>query len=346
MSSDVADPSRARGAFGEGPRGGEGRCPTTASPPNAAVCPDGRVSGGRGGVDTKGVHKPLGREKRRFFADIHRMANKNRSRKSEENFHIYTVDGINFARTCKITDIPAGEGDELYVDCLPVELTDEFVEVLRRGVKILYLRRLTILAKKRKELQLSKTSRNDIKLLMALDPKWFREVDENYLVMRRLTAAFRSLLRTHASILNKAKALQDAEKNVLMKSARAVEESMMELASSIVSEAEKRYPYFNKVVEVIGITGENHLLAREALAEIMPYIERTRSFKRLKRFFGLFEAKNRVNKIYSKTARYALSRLTAAVLKNTHHRARDEEQLLKRIWKTVKETRERLGAPA
>ncbi|MEM4411118.1 MAG: hypothetical protein QXT61_05380 [Candidatus Caldarchaeum sp.] len=274
------------------------------------------------------------------------MANKKRSGKNDENYHIYSVDGENFHKACKITDIPVEHGDELYVDTVPVELTDEFIEVLRRGVKVLHLRRLNILAKKREELGLSKTSRNDIRTMMAIEPKWFREVDENFLVMRRLTTAFRSLQRVHGSILNRAKALQDVEKMILMESVKAVEESMMEMASSIVSEAEKRYPYFKKVVDELGITGENHLLAREALAEIMAYVVRTKSFKRLKKFFGLFEGRKGVNKIYSKPTRHALVRLTTAVLKNTHHKAKDEEQLLKRIWKTVRETRERLEEPA
>ncbi|MEM2238436.1 MAG: hypothetical protein QW351_08745, partial [Candidatus Caldarchaeum sp.] len=136
-----------------------------------------------------------------------------------------------------------------------------------------------------------------------------------------------------------------AEKRILMKSVKAVEESMMEMASSIVSETEKRYPQFNKVVEELGITGDNHLFAREALAEIMPYVVRTKSFKRRKKFFGLFEGRKGVNKFYSKTARFALTRLTTAV-NSPAHKARDEEQLLKRIWKTVRETREKLEAPA
>ncbi|MEM0482119.1 MAG: hypothetical protein QXM16_04425 [Nitrososphaerota archaeon] len=307
----MATPLDARGAFEEGARGGEGRCPTTDSPPGAAVCPDGRASGGRG--DT------LGREKRRFFADIHRMADKNRSRKSEENFHVYTVDGINFAKTCKIADIPAEHGDELYVDTIPVELTEEFVEVLRRGVKILYLRRLTMLAKKRKELQLPKTSRNDVRAMMALDPKWFREIDEGFLVMRRLVSGYRSLLKSHAALTNRMKALNGSERDILKNAVRALEEQMKVMAKVIVDEAEKRYPYFNKVVEDLGITS---LLSKESLAEIIPYVERTRSFSRLKNFFGLFKGRKGVNKFYSKTARYALSRLTAAVLKNTPSKGR------------------------
>jgi len=219
------------------------------------------------------------------------------------------------------------------VDVIPVELTDEFIEVLRRGVRVFYLRRLTLMARKREELGLSKTSRNDVRTMMALETRWFREVTEDYLVMRRLTTAYRSLLRIHASILNRAKALQDVEKMILMESAKAAEGSMRELASLIVAEE-------------LGITGDNHLFAREALAEIISYVERSTSYRRLREFFGLFKGRKGVNKFYSKTARVALVRLTSATLHNTIHRARDEEQLLRRIWKTVKETRERLEAPA
>jgi len=282
----------------------------------------------------------------RFFADIHRLANKKRGRKTEENFHTYSIDGENFSRVRRITDIPAEADDELYVDTVPVELTDEFIELLKRGVRVLYLRRATVLAKKREELGFSKTARNDVRAMMQIEPRWFFEADESYLVIRRLAARFRSLQRTYLSYLNRAKALPDDDRRLFMEVVHAVEKSMMETASSIVSEAEKRYPCFKKVVEELGITGENHLLAREALAEIMAYVIRTKSFKRLKKFFGLYEGKKGTVKNYSKPARHALSRLTTTVLKNTHHKARDEEQLLKRIWKTVKETRKRLEAPA
>ncbi|MEM1943496.1 MAG: hypothetical protein QXO30_00820 [Candidatus Caldarchaeum sp.] len=38
----------------------------------------------------------------------------------------------------KIIDIPAEEGDELHADTVPIELTDEFIELLRRGIGVLY----------------------------------------------------------------------------------------------------------------------------------------------------------------------------------------------------------------
>ncbi|MEM2582494.1 MAG: hypothetical protein QXD09_06820, partial [Candidatus Caldarchaeum sp.] len=231
----------------------------------------------------KQVYEPPGRVGRRFYADVHRLANKNRKRKNDEQHHVYSNDGEGFYRVSRVSEIPAEQGDELYVDTIPVELTDEFIEVLRRGVKVLYLRRMSVMAEKREELGLSKTSRNDVRAMMHIEPIWFREVDEDYLVMRRLTTAFRSLQRTYLSYLNRAKALPDDDRRLFMEVVHAVEKSMMETASSIVSEAEKRYPYFNKVVEELGITGENHLIAKEALAEIIPYVERTKSFKRLKK---------------------------------------------------------------
>ncbi|MEM4306652.1 MAG: hypothetical protein QXD61_11865 [Candidatus Caldarchaeum sp.] len=233
------------------------------------------------------------------------------------------------------------------MDTIPVELTDEFIEVLRRGVRVFYLRRLTLMARRREELNMSKTARNDIRALKSLEHKWFREVIEDYLVMRRLSTAFRSLLRMHANILNRAKALQDAEKMVLMKSAKVVEESMCELSLLIVAEAERRYPQFNKVVEELGITGDNHLFAREALAEVMMYVNMSRGYRRLTKFFGLFKGRKGINKFYSIPARAALARLTTGVLGKPHHRAEDEERILQTIWTTIRgEPRERLETPA
>ncbi|MEM1978953.1 MAG: hypothetical protein QXL72_08625, partial [Candidatus Caldarchaeum sp.] len=111
-------------------------------------------------------------------------------------------------------------------------------------------------------------------------------------------------------------------------------------------EASKRIPGFDKAVANLGITGENHLFSREALAEVLLPFAGSRSFRRLRKFFGLFPAKRGVNKFYSKDSRHALSRLATAVLANTRHSAKDEQMLLKKLWETVREPRERLETPA
>jgi hypothetical protein len=285
---------------------------------------------------------------RRFYIDIHRLANKNRKNKTEESYHIYTIDGEMFGKARTLMDITAKEGDELYVDTIPIELTDEFIEMLRRGVRVFYLRRPTLIARKRKELGLSKTSRNDLRAMMTLEPKWFIEVGEDFLVIRRLAATFRSLLKTHVSLLNRAKALQEAERKILIDSVKSLEKSMSDMAMLIVAEAEKRMPAYRKVVEALGISGDNYLFAKEALAEIMPYIDRSTSCRRIMKLLGLYRGHRGVDKFYNKPARSALSRLTAALLNNTYHRAKDEEKILRRIWTTIKqsEPQERLGAPA
>ncbi|MEM4298626.1 MAG: hypothetical protein QW815_09710, partial [Nitrososphaerota archaeon] len=57
------------------------------------------------------------------------------------------------------------------------------------------------------------------------------------------------------------------------------------------------------------------------------------SYKRFRRFFGLFRGRP---KLYNGAVRSALSRLTLVVLNNPKHRARDEERILRMIWMTVR----------
>ncbi|MEM4305995.1 MAG: hypothetical protein QXD61_08480, partial [Candidatus Caldarchaeum sp.] len=149
---------------------------------------------------------------KRWFADIHRLANKRRS-KTEENYHVYT-DGVEFGTAERLVDIPMKAGDSLYVDTIPVEITDEFIELLRRGVRVFYLRRLTLLKKMYEKLQMkSKTARNDLRAMMAVESRWFREVSEDFLTMREMISAFRCLERTKQRFENQLKAASEATKD-------------------------------------------------------------------------------------------------------------------------------------
>jgi len=270
------------------------------------------------------------------------LANKKRSGKNDENYHIYSVDGENFHKACKITDIPVEHGDELYVDTIPVELTDEFIEVLRRGVKVLYLRRLNILAKKREELGLSKTSRNDIRTMMAIEPKWFREVDEDYLVIRRLFSDYRSLLKSYVSLTNRMKASSGVGRDVLKDAVKSLEEQMNAIAEIITSETSKRIPAYSRVVETLGIGGDNRLMARVALAELMTYVDFRKGIRKIKDYVGLYKVdrKSGKPKIFSRHLRRALQRLTMALKGRQIIKAKDEEQTIRRIREAVR--RERL----
>jgi DNA-directed RNA polymerase subunit N (RpoN/RPB10) len=146
----------------------------------------------------------------KFYADVHK------TKKNSEMYRItYTSDGTTFRHVDSLGEIPAGPGDRLFMDTLPVQHTDGAIELLGRGVEVYCLRRLTLLRKVREELRLPKSSRGDIRALMSVEERWFRRVTEDFLVMRRMVLAHRSLLKTHQQLLNKYKALSDSEREVL-----------------------------------------------------------------------------------------------------------------------------------
>jgi hypothetical protein len=119
--------------------------------------------------------------------------------------------------------MPAGPGDQVLVDTLPVQHTDGAIELMRRGVEVYYLRRLTLIEKMRREHKLPKTARGDIKALMSVEERWFRRITGDFLVMRRMILAYRSLLRSHQQLLNKYRALSEVEKVVLKPAISSIE---------------------------------------------------------------------------------------------------------------------------
>jgi hypothetical protein len=92
-----------------------------------------------------------------------------------------------------------------------------------RGVEVYYLRGLTLLEKARGELKLPKSTRRDIKALMSIEERWFRSVTEDFLVMRRMILAHRSLSKTHQQLMNKYRALSDVEREVLKPAISSIE---------------------------------------------------------------------------------------------------------------------------
>jgi hypothetical protein len=83
---------------------------------------------------------PMGEGVNRFFCDVHRKA------KNGEGYRItFTTDGVTFRHVDSFTDIPATAGDTVFVDAIPLQHTDGLVELLRRGVEVYYLRRLTLI---------------------------------------------------------------------------------------------------------------------------------------------------------------------------------------------------------
>ena len=291
-------------------------------------------AGGGGCPSPDKAHAPEGKGVR-YFCDIHRKA------KNGEGYKItFSLDGVTFKHVDRFEDIPAKAGDKIYTDTIPLNYTNGAIELLRLGIELYCLRRTTLIEKRRKELGLSKTTRNDIKILMSIEEQWFRKLSEDFLIMRRMISAHRSLQRTHQQLENKCKALSEAEKYTLKTAIKALENQMNEMAKKIAEEAVRRYPAYNKLVTELGIDG--NLQAMEALAEVLVYPE-WRSWRRTRNYFGLWprDRKNRYHK--SKTARQALERLTIAV-KGYGVKGRDLEEVLKTVWLTLKT--QKTGPPA
>jgi hypothetical protein len=71
-------------------------------------------------------------------------------------------------------------------------------------------------------------------------------------------------LKTHQQLLNKYKALSEAEREVLRQVIESLEVQMEEVARMIVGEAGKRYQAYNRLVDWLGIRG--NIKAQETLA--------------------------------------------------------------------------------
>jgi hypothetical protein len=324
--------------MGLGPSGKAMAGNVVAAPAPGSLNNTNSIKGAEGGgcPSPDKAHAPVGKGVNRFFCDVHRRA------RNGEGYRItFTIDGVTFKHVDGFAEIPVRAGDKVFVDVVPLQHTDGAVELLRCGVELYCLRRLTLIKERREELKLPKTTRGDIKALMSIDERWFRKLSEDFLIMRRMISAYRSLLRSRQQLENKCKALSEAEKHTLKPAIKALENQMDEMAKQIAEEACRRYPAYNNLVEVLGIDG--NLQAMEALAELMTYIDLTYSWTKIRNYLGLWkrDRKNRYHK--SKTARQALERLTITI-KAHRMKGRDLEEALKTIWTTLRT--QKTGPPA
>jgi hypothetical protein len=268
----------------------------------------------------------------KFYADVHR------TKRNGEGFRItYTTDGITFKHVDSFSEIPAGPGDKLFMDTIPPQHTDGAIELLRKGVEVYYLKRFTLIEKARRELRLPKNARGDIRALMSVEEGCFRRVTEDFLVMRRMILAYRSLLKTHQQLLNKYRALSEAEREVLKPAISSIEKQLEEMAKKITEEAGKRYPAYNVLLEGLGIDGS--LAGREALAELLTYADFVNSSLRgLKKLVGLYKPINSSRteywRLYDGKLRYAVNRLAMAFYNNRPN-GRQCWELVKQIKQLV-----------
>ena len=278
----------------------------------------------------------------KFYADVHR------TKKNSERYRItYTTDGTAFKHVDSFKEVPAGPGDKLFMDTLPPQHTDGAIELLRRGVEVYYLRRLTLIEKMRREHRLPKSARGDIKALMSIEERWFRRVTEDFLVMRRMILAYRSLMKSYIQLVNKAKALSERERITLKPAISSIEKQLEEVARMIVEEAGRRYQAYNRLIGELGVRG--NIKAQEALAELMTYLDPSKGFRKTRNLLGLFKPIRGGRKIYSGHLRRALQRLTASTnnIRTCELTTKMEKEILSRIWRTYRmEALGRLAMPA
>jgi hypothetical protein len=271
----------------------------------------------------------------RYFCDVHRRA------RNGEGYRItFTTDGVTFKHVDSFAEIPVKAGDKVFVDVIPLNHTDDAIGLLRHGVELYCLRRLTLIEKKRGELKLPKTTRGDIKVLMSIEERWFRKISEDFLAMRRLISIYRTMLKTHQQYLNRYKAFSEKERSGLKPVINVLEKQMNIMAKKIAEEAGRRYPTYNKLVEELGIA--DNTTAMEALAELMAYVDFS-SWTRVRNYLGMWKRDRKTRYHRSKTARRALERL-AMTIKGYGVKGRDLEEVLKTIWTTLRT--QKTGPPA
>jgi len=194
---------------------------------------------------------------------------------------------------------------------------------------------------------LPKSARGDIKVLMNIEERWFRRVTEDFLVVRRMIVAYRTMMRTHQQLLSRYSVLPEAEKEVLRPVIKSLEVRMEEMAGMITEEAGKRYPAYNRLVDGLGIRG--NIKAQEALAELITYLDPSKGFRKTRNLLGLFKPIRGRRKIYSGHLRRALQRLTVSAnnIRTRQLTTKMEKEVLTRIWRMYRqEALGRLAIPA
>jgi hypothetical protein len=189
--------------------------------------------------------------------------------------------------------------------------------------------------------------KGDIKALMNIEEGWFRRVTEDFLVLRRMILVYRSLLKTHQQLVNKAKSLSESGRITLKPVISSIEKQLGEMAGMIAEEAGKRYQAYNRLVDGLGVRG--NIKAQEALAELIAYLDPSKGFRKTRNLLGLFKPIRGRRKIYSGHLRRALQRLTASTNNTTTHHltAKKEKETLSRVWRICRqEALGRLATPA
>ncbi|MEM4328059.1 MAG: hypothetical protein QXH32_03360 [Candidatus Caldarchaeum sp.] len=260
----------------------------------------------------KEAYKPLGREVRRFYVDVHTSANGRRGKP-----HV-VFDGHQCVRTSRLVDVPAGEGDEVYVDVIPSTMYDDVSALLGRGVRVFRLKRTDIIAVYRDRLSLSKNDENDATTLSMMDRDCFIEVTAVYVELMKLVHEYYKQL----SLLTLMKQL-DASPELI----RLARKNKDKLACRIVKKAKTTIKEYDKVCRELGLTDKSRY-GKAALADLLLNVDFTAGLRKIICYVGLY---NPSNGKYNHRLKTAIHSLAISYYRRQRVKAKEVRQLLKKI---------------
>ncbi|MEM0481744.1 MAG: hypothetical protein QXM16_02505, partial [Nitrososphaerota archaeon] len=271
----------------------------------------------------KEVYKPLGRVGRRFYVDVHASANGRGGARP----HI-VFDGDKCVRMARLVDIPAVEGDEVYVDVIPPTMYEDVSALLRRGVRVFRLRRTDLIAAYRDRLSLPKNDENDAKLLSMLDRDCFVEVIVECVELMKLIAEYHKQL----NILKLLRQLEAPAEAI-----NIIRRNKIKLARQIISMANISISRYRNLCEVLKLS-DNCLYGKVALADILLHVDFTTKLRRIICYIGLYRPNNGK---YNHRLKQAANSLAISYYRKNRIKAREVRELLKKIKNYV-----RAGGPA
>ncbi|MEM1947722.1 MAG: hypothetical protein QW240_03160 [Candidatus Caldarchaeum sp.] len=219
-------------------------------------------------------------------------------------------------------DVPAGEGDEVYVDVIPSTMYDDVSTLLSRGVRVFRLRRTDIIAAYRDRFSLPKNDENDAKILSMVEGECFVDVSAKYVELMKLLEEYNKQLNL-LKLLKQFKTSAEAIKPIRRNKNR--------LARQIISMATNTISIYRPLCETLGLS-DDCLYGKVALADLLLHVDFTTGLRKIICYTGLYKPNNRK---YNHRLKQAAHSLALSHYRKNKVKARHIRKLLKTIKQTI-----------
>ncbi|MEM2236939.1 MAG: hypothetical protein QW351_01010 [Candidatus Caldarchaeum sp.] len=180
---------------------------------------------------------------RRLYVDVHTSADGGRGARPHAVF-----DGHRCVRMSRLVDVPAAEGDEVYLDVVHPAMYDDVSALLSRGVRVFRLRRTDLIAAYRNRLSLSKNDENDAKVLSMMGRDCFKEVTAEYVELMKLIDEYHKQLNL-LKLVKQFKASAEAV-NLFRKNKQRVARQIISMATNTIS-------IYRPLCETLGLSDDS-----------------------------------------------------------------------------------------